>query len=301
MLAGLRREDLFTVVHEQFPTDTADYADIVLPATTQLEHFDIHSSYGHLYVQANNPAIAPLGEAKPNTEVFRLLARAMGFEPELFEVSDEELARAGARPSRRRAATRPARVRRHHRSTRRKAGPVRLNLPDELRPVRGGQLRTPSGKCELYSRARGARRPRPAAALHPAARGPADEAGPGREVPAADAHPAGAVVPELDVRQRGRAAAGGRRADGGDSPDDAAKRGIADGQMVTRLQRPRPLPGEGGGRRDGEAGRGGVARASGGRKYTADGVNCNATTSTATTDLGGGATFFDNLVEVVVV
>ena len=92
MLDGLQREDLFTVVHEQFQTDTADYADIVLPATTQLEHFDIHGSYGHLYVQANDPAIAPLGEAKPNTEVFRLLAQAMGFEPELFEVSDEELA-----------------------------------------------------------------------------------------------------------------------------------------------------------------------------------------------------------------
>src|SRR5205823_9928028 len=93
VLAGLRRDDLFTVVHEQFQTDTADYADILLPATTQLEHFDLHGSYGHLYVQSNNPAIAPLGEAKPNTEVFRLLARAMGFEPELFEETDEELAR----------------------------------------------------------------------------------------------------------------------------------------------------------------------------------------------------------------
>ncbi len=93
VLSGLMREDLFTIVHDQFQTDTADYADIVLPATSQLEHFDIHSSYGHLYVQANNPAIAPLGESKPNTEVFRLLAREMGFEPELFEESDEEIAR----------------------------------------------------------------------------------------------------------------------------------------------------------------------------------------------------------------
>src|SRR5207248_6619357 len=93
VLAGLLREDLFTVVHEQFQTDTADYADVLLPATTQLEHFDVHGSYGHLYVQANNPAIAPLGEAKPNTEVFRLLAREMGFEPELSEETDEELAR----------------------------------------------------------------------------------------------------------------------------------------------------------------------------------------------------------------
>src|SRR5205807_1211214 len=69
VLAGLRREDLFTVVHEQFPTDTVAYADIALPATTELEHFDIHGSYGHLYVQASEQAIAPLGEAKPNTEV----------------------------------------------------------------------------------------------------------------------------------------------------------------------------------------------------------------------------------------
>src|SRR4029079_7297315 len=90
VLRGLARDDLFTVVHEQFQTDTADYADIVLPATTQLEHFDIHGSYGHLYVQTNEPAIAPLAEAKPNTEVFRLLGRAMRFESELFEVSDEQ-------------------------------------------------------------------------------------------------------------------------------------------------------------------------------------------------------------------
>ena len=80
------------MVHEQFPTDTVDYADVVLPATTQLEHFDIHGSYGHLYIQTNEPAIAPLGEAKSNNDVFRLLARRLGFEPELFDVSDQELA-----------------------------------------------------------------------------------------------------------------------------------------------------------------------------------------------------------------
>jgi anaerobic selenocysteine-containing dehydrogenase len=79
VIEGLKREDLFTVVHELFPTDTVDYADIVLPATSQLEQFDIHNAYGHLYVQASMPAIAPLGESKPNTEVFRLLAAAMGF------------------------------------------------------------------------------------------------------------------------------------------------------------------------------------------------------------------------------
>src|SRR5205085_10471027 len=94
VLRGLAREDLFTVVHEQFQTDTADYADVLLPATTQLEHFDLHGSYGHLYVQLNQPAIAPLHEAKSNTDVFRLLAKRLGFEDELFQVSDEALAEA---------------------------------------------------------------------------------------------------------------------------------------------------------------------------------------------------------------
>src|SRR5207237_8432562 len=65
VVAGFAREDLFCVVHDVFLTDTADYADIVLPATTQLEHIDIHSSYGHPYVLAHNPAIAPAGEAEP--------------------------------------------------------------------------------------------------------------------------------------------------------------------------------------------------------------------------------------------
>src|SRR6267142_799270 len=74
VIAGFSREDLFTVVIDHFQTDTADYADIVLPATTQLEHMDVHKSYGHLYVLANNPAIAPLGESLPNSEIFRRLA-----------------------------------------------------------------------------------------------------------------------------------------------------------------------------------------------------------------------------------
>jgi len=78
VVQGFAREDLFTVVLEQFQTDTADYADYVLPATTQLEHWDIHTSYGHTDVLLNRPAIAPLGNAKPNTQVFRELAARMG-------------------------------------------------------------------------------------------------------------------------------------------------------------------------------------------------------------------------------
>ena len=90
---GLAREDLFVVVHELFQTDTADFADVILPATTTLEHYDIHKAYGHLYVSLSRPAIAPLGEAKPNTEVFRLLARRMGLTDPCLSESDEQMAR----------------------------------------------------------------------------------------------------------------------------------------------------------------------------------------------------------------
>jgi len=90
---GMLREDLFTVVLEHFLTDTADYADYVLPATTQLEHMDVHLSYGHTYALLNTPAIAPLGEAKPNTQIFRELAAYMGFSDECFSESDEAMAR----------------------------------------------------------------------------------------------------------------------------------------------------------------------------------------------------------------
>jgi anaerobic selenocysteine-containing dehydrogenase len=91
---GFAREDLFTVVLEHFRTDTADYADYLLPATTQLEHWDIHTSYGHTDVLLNRPAIAPVGEARSNTQVFRELAARMGFEEPCFRESDESLCRS---------------------------------------------------------------------------------------------------------------------------------------------------------------------------------------------------------------
>ncbi len=88
---GLKRDDLFTVVLEHFQTDTADYADIVLPATTFLEHTDLYYSYGHYYVQMARPALEPPGECKPNTEIFRQLARAMGIPDPELQASDDEL------------------------------------------------------------------------------------------------------------------------------------------------------------------------------------------------------------------
>ena len=98
VVEGFQREDLFTVVLEHFMTDTADLADIVLPATTQLEHLDVHTSYGHTYALINEPAIAPRGQAKPNTQIFRELAARMGFDDPCFADSDEQLARVALKP-----------------------------------------------------------------------------------------------------------------------------------------------------------------------------------------------------------
>ena len=94
VLEGLKREDLFTVVLEHFQTDSADYADYVLPATTQLEHWDIVRPYGHFFLPLNRPAIAPLAQALPNSEIFRRLAAAMGYNEPCFQEKDEEILEA---------------------------------------------------------------------------------------------------------------------------------------------------------------------------------------------------------------
>ncbi|VVD78352.1 molybdopterin-containing oxidoreductase family protein [Pandoraea cepalis] len=140
--AGFAREDLFTVVLEHFQTDTADYADFVLPATTQLEHLDIHKAYGHTYLLANNPAIAPLGEAKPNSEIFRLLAGRMGWQETCFSDTDDQLAAQSIRWD-------DARMAGSDWETLKRDGWIRYDLPDA--PFANGQFYTPSGKCEFYS------------------------------------------------------------------------------------------------------------------------------------------------------
>ncbi|MDT4954099.1 MAG: hypothetical protein QOJ02_2237 [Acidobacteriota bacterium] len=144
VLDGLRREDLFTVVHEQFMTDTCDYADIVLPATTQLEHFDLHKAYGHLYLVINERAIEPLHEAKSNSEVFRLLAARMGFEEDCFRDSDEDVARQALSTDHPALSGITLEGLREH-------GWMRLNLPETFAPFMEGNFPTPSGKCELFS------------------------------------------------------------------------------------------------------------------------------------------------------
>ncbi|MBL8305592.1 MAG: molybdopterin-dependent oxidoreductase, partial [Rubrivivax sp.] len=96
---GFAREDLFTVVLEHFLTDTADHADYVLPATTQLEHWDAHLSYGHTYAMLNRPAVAPVGQARSNAEIFRQLAARMGFGEPCFQDSDETMALGAFEPA----------------------------------------------------------------------------------------------------------------------------------------------------------------------------------------------------------
>jgi len=93
VLKGLSRSDLFTIVHEQMMSDTARYADILLPATTQLEHADLMRAYGHMYINLCEPAIAPLGEARPNLDVMNSLAKAMGFSDDVFDETAEDVIR----------------------------------------------------------------------------------------------------------------------------------------------------------------------------------------------------------------
>lgn len=136
VVQGFSREDLFTVVLEHFMTDTADHADIVLPATTQLEHWDIHTSYGHTDVLLNRPAISPVGQARPNTEVFRQLARRMGFDDPCFVDDDETLCRQtfGDQVDFQRLL---------------EQGFATLPVPEA--PFAEGGFPTPSGKCEFFS------------------------------------------------------------------------------------------------------------------------------------------------------
>ena len=133
---GFAREDLFTVVMEHFQTDTADYADYVLPATTQLEHWDVQGSYGHTDVLLNRPAIEPVGEAKSNSEIFRLLAKAMGFNEPCFSEDDLSLCRTAV------GSEIDFEALLAH-------GFVALNVPDA--PFAQGAFPTPSGRCEFVS------------------------------------------------------------------------------------------------------------------------------------------------------
>jgi len=144
VVKGFAREDLFTVVLEHFMTDTADLADYVLPATTQLEHWDIHNSYGHTDVLLNRPAIAPMGEAKPNTQIFRELSQRMGMHNPLLQEDDESLCRLALQHPRNLASASPVTW-----ETLLQNGFAHWPVADA--PFANGGFATASGKCEFFS------------------------------------------------------------------------------------------------------------------------------------------------------
>lgn len=289
VLRGLAREDLFTVVLEHFQTNTADWADYVLPATTQLEHWDVHLAYGHHYATLNRPAIAPLGEAKPNTEIFRQLGRRMRLDPALFADDDEALVRVAldSTHERMRGVTFD-RLMEH--------GWVRLNVPTPYTPYANGGFYTPSGKCEFYS-----------ARLEAMGMDPLPTYTPPYELP--ETAPALAARYPLSLISSPRhfflnstfVNIDSLRKDAEPEcimhPRDAERRGLTSGTRVV-LHNDRGhfaalLRVE-------EGVREGVVWAPSiwWGKLSPDGQNANATTSQRETDLGHGPVFYDNLVEV---
>ena len=290
VVAGFAREDLFCVVMDSFLTDTADYADIVLPATTQLEHYDVHKSYGHLYVLANNPAIAPVGESRPNSEVFRSLAARLGFDEPCFRDSDEDLCRQAL------ASTSP-RMRGVEWSAVKESGWQRLALPGTFAPFAEGGFPTPSGKCELYSEWLEKQGIDPLPFFNPPAESAVSDAERAKKFPLAFISPPARhfLNSTFANLKRFRDFEGEPRLEM--HPDDAAARGIADGDRV------RVFNDRGGyllrARVNGKPRRGVVVAPSvWWRKHSPDGRNANEVTSQRTSDLGGGATYYDCLVEV---
>ncbi len=191
VLRGLAREDLFTVVLEQFATDTVAYADVVLPATTQLEHLDVVPSWGHHYLTFNEPSIAPIGEAKPNTEAFRLLAARLGLDAPCFRRRDEELIESLL--STYCSIPVDAEALRHR-------GWWKLDLGQGPTPHADGDFPTPSGRLELRSRRPRRPRPRPSSALRPARRDRRPR--PRRPLSPLPAHSEDPPLPQHLVRER---------------------------------------------------------------------------------------------------
>ncbi|TDN67689.1 molybdopterin oxidoreductase family protein [Paraburkholderia sp. BL10I2N1] len=286
--AGFAREDLFTIVLEHFQTDTADYADLLLPATTQLEHLDVHKSYGHTHVMVNLPAIPPVGDARPNTEIFRGIARSMGLqEPALYD-SDEAVASGAFRWS-------DPVLKGFDWETLKKTGWARLNLPDA--PFADGAFRTPSGKCEFYS----ARLANEGCDPLPDYLPPYESADAAPELAAR--YPLAMISPPsrnflnstfVNVESL-RSTEGEPHLD--IHPADALHRGVNDGDLVRIFNDRGSMQARA---RVTERAREGlvVGLSIWWKKLAPDGRNANQVTSQALTDLGGSATFYDCLVEV---
>ncbi|SFM32496.1 molybdopterin-containing oxidoreductase family protein [Rugamonas rubra] len=286
--AGFAREDLFTVVLEHFQTDTADYADIVLPATTQLEHVDTHTAFGHLYMMANNAAIAPLGEAKANTEIFRLLAARMGFDDPCFQESDDQLAAKAFKTS-------DVRAMHFDWEALKQKGWQKLNMPDA--PFAAGAFPTPSGKCEFYSAAMAADGLDPLPSYNP----PYESAASNPQLAAR--YPLAMISPParnflnssfVNVKSL-RAAEGEPHLD--IHPDDAAARGLAHGDMARIYNDRGSFVAKARVTTKARAGLV-VGLSVWWKKLASDGKNANEVTSQRLTDMGRAPTFYDTLVQV---
>jgi anaerobic selenocysteine-containing dehydrogenase len=291
VLRGFRRHDLFTVVLEQFQTDTADHADVLLPATTQLEHEDLHRAYGHLYVMYNRKSIEPLGEALPNSEIFRRIATAMQLDFPELEATDEEMMRDALDVTGEAMCGITLEALRER-------GWMRLNIPSPHLPYRrGAKVPTPSGKIEISTD-----------------RGPAFGVGrvpeyippyesEERDPQLATRYPLALISPPAHsfLNSSFVNVASLRRAAGKPTleihADDALLRGIEAGQRVTIFNDRGAFSAEA---VITDKVRPGVVAAPSvwWGKLTDDRTNANQTTSQALTDIGAGATFYDNLVEV---
>ena len=287
---GLLREDLFTVVHELFATDTVDFADVVLPATTTLEHYDIHKAYGHLYLSLSKPAIAPVGESLPNTELFRRLAARMGLDHPCLRETDEEMARQAMHWDHPNLAD--VSFERLERE-----GSVRLSVSDPHAPFAEGGFPTPSGKCELLAESLEARGLDPLAGYVPPRESVLSAPELARKYPLAFISPPAHhflnstfSAQPVFVRREGEPSLTIH-------PSDATARGIAGGQMV-RVFNDR---GAFLAKADvSDAARPGlvVGLSIWWAKMCPGGRNANAVTGQELTDMGGGATFYDVLVDV---
>jgi anaerobic selenocysteine-containing dehydrogenase len=290
VLRGMGRTDLFTVVLEHFQTDTADWADIVLPATTQLEHWDVHLSYGHHYVTLNRPSIEPIGEAKPNTEIFRLIAARMGMTDPMFRDDDETLIRQSLQ-------TTSEKFRGVTFEGLSERGWMRLNVPTPYAPFANGEFLTPSGKCEFYSERLKEMGLDPVPTYIPPYESPERDASLMARFPLTlISSPAHQFLNTtfVNIGALRRAA---REPECLLHPADAERRGIGAGMRVaihndrgafTAVARIEQTIREG------------VVWAPSiwWGKFAADGANANQTTSQRETDMGHGPVFYDNQVEV---
>jgi anaerobic selenocysteine-containing dehydrogenase len=290
---GLARDDLFTVIHELFSTDTVDFADLVLPATSILEHYDIHKSYGHLYLSLNRPAIPPRGEALSNTELFRRLAARFGIGHPCLRDSDMDMVRQAFDWDHPRLAG--ITLERLEKET-----SLRLSVPDPHLPFAEGGFPTPSGKCELRSERLAQEGHDPVAGYVPPRESVASAPELAKRYPLAFISPPAHhflnstfSAQPVFVRREGEASVTL-------NPEDAAARGIVEGRMVRVFNNRGSFRARA---RVSEAARPGlvVGLSIWWAKMCPGGRNANAVTSQELADMGGGATFHDVLVDVALV